>query len=203
MSSNQRYQRRAIDEAIDRTVGEMMEIDPRPGLRRRVQSRIEKPFGRRALWWRGSFVMLPAAALLLIIVAVVTSRWPESPVEVAQTSAPLAPSAPSAPVAPPAAPSAPPAAPSAAPAAPAAAAVPPLPSRSDALFGPRRDRVSAASIASSAPASAFVDPIPTVDEAGSLTPAPIVVSPLPQMQELRIAPIEIQRITVPALSPPR
>ena len=91
MSSNQRYQRRAIDEAIDRAVGEMMEIDPRPGLRRRVQSRIEKPFGRRALWWRGSFVMLPAAALLLIIVAVVTSRWPESSVEVAQTSAPLAP----------------------------------------------------------------------------------------------------------------
>ena len=108
MSSNQRYQRRAIDEAIDRTVGEMMEIDPRPGLRRRVQSRIEKPFGRRALWWRGSFVMLPAAALLLIIVAVVTSRWPESSVEVAQTSAPVAPLRtpphPSAPVAPSAAP---------------------------------------------------------------------------------------------------
>ena len=201
MSSNQRYQRRAIDEAIDRAVGEMMEIDPRPGLRRRVQSRIEKPFGRRALWWRGSFVMLPAAALLLIIVAVVTSRWPESSVEVAQTSAPRL--APLAPLRTPSAPLAPSAAPAVAPAAPAAAAVPPLPSRSDALFGPRRDRVSAASIASSAPASAFVDPIPTVDEAGSLAPAPIVVSPLPQMQELRIAPIEIQRITVPALSPPR
>ena len=195
MSSNQRYERRAIDEAIDRTVGEMMEIDPRPGLRRRVQSRIEKPFGRRAPWWRGSFVMLPAAALLLIIVAVVTSRWPESSVEVAQTSTPVAPSAPSAPSAP--------LAPSAPVAPPAPSAVPPLPSRSDALFGPRRDRVSAASIASSAPAPAFVDPVPTVDEAGSLAPAPIVVSPLPQMQELRIAPIEIQRITVPALSPPR
>ena len=98
MSSNQRYQRRAIDEAIDRAVGEMMELDPRPGLRRRVLSRIEKPFGRRALWWRGSLVMLPAAALLLIIVAVVTSRWPESSVEVAQTSTPVAPLAPSAPL---------------------------------------------------------------------------------------------------------
>ncbi len=152
MSSNQRYQRRAIDEAIDRAVGEMMELDPRPGLRRRVLSRIEKPFGRRALWWRGSLVMLPAAALLLIIVAVVTSRWPESSVEVAQTSAPVAPLAPPAPSAAPLAPLAP-LAPSAAPLAPSAAApaTPRLSSRSDALFGPRRDRVSAASIASSVP----------------------------------------------------
>ena len=191
MSSNQRYQRRAIDEAIDRAVGEMMDIDPRPGLRRRVLSRIEKPFGRRALWWRGSFVLLPAAALLLIIVAVITSRSPKSSVEVAQTSAPSAPLAPAAPLAP------------SAPLVPSSAAAPRLASRSDALFGPRRDRVSAASIASSASASAFADPDPTVDEHGSLAPAPIVVSPLPQIQELRIAPIEIQRITVPALSPPR
>ena len=202
MSSNQQYRRRAIDEAIDRAVGDMMQLEPRAGLRRRVLSRIEKPFGRRIPWWRGSFVLLPAAALLLIIVTVITTHGPESSVEVAQTSTPLAPPAPSAPSAPPApSPAAPLPAAAEAPVAPPAA--PRISSRSDALFGPRRDRVAATSIAPSVAPPPFVDTVAAVDEIGSLALAPIIVSPLPQMQELRIAPLEIQRITVPALSPLR
>lgn len=195
MSSNERFSRRAIDDAIDRAVGDMMQLDPHPGLRRRVLSRLERSSRPRTLWTWGSWEVVSAAAVLMIIVAVVGGRWRQTPVEIAQTptapvalSAPVAPLAPSAPVAPPV--------PASRPARNAMA-------RSEAIFGPRRDRVSAASAERLAAEGEPVDIVPPVHEQDSIAVAPIVMRPLPQMQELRIAPIEIQRLTVPALSPPR
>jgi len=204
MSSNERFSRRALDDAIDGAVGDMMQLDPHPGLRRRVLSRLERSSRPRTLWTWGSWEVVSAAAVLMIIVAVVGGRWRQTPVEIAQTptapvalSAPVAPLAPSAPVAP---------------LAPSAPVAPPVPAsrparnamaRSEAIFGPRRDRVSAASAARLAAEGEPVDILPPVHEQDSIAVAPIVMRPLPQMQELRIAPIEIQRLTVPALSPPR
>ena len=195
MSSNERFSRRALDDAIDGAVGDMMQLDPHPGLRRRVLSRLERSSRPRTLWTWGSWEVVSAAAVLMLIVAVVGGRWRQTPVEIAQTptapvalSAPVAPLAPSAPVAPPV--------PASRPARNAMA-------RSEAIFGPRRDRVSAASAARLAAEGEPVDIVPPVHEQDSIAVAPIVMRPLPQMQELRIAPIEIQRLTVPALSPPR
>lgn len=56
-----------LDRAIDRAVRDMMQIDPQPGLRRRVLSRLESPAARR------SFAVAPyawAAAALMILVGV-------------------------------------------------------------------------------------------------------------------------------------
>ena len=202
MNSNDRFARRAIDEAIDRAVSDLMELEPRPGLRRRVLSRIGRSAGpwsawsegRNALWGRGAFVLLPAAAVLMIVVTVFVSRWRENPVEVAQGSAPLAPSARLAPPTPPA----PPALPSRS--RPLGRVVPAP--RGEALFGPRRDRVSATSLNSTA-SPEIDEPAPASHDPRSLAVAPIVITPLAQLTELRIAPIEIQRITVPPLFPPR
>ena len=88
MSSNERFSRRAIDDAIDRAVGDMMQLDPNPGLRRRVLSRLERSSRPRILWWSGSWQLVSAAAVLMIIVTVVGARWRQTPAEVAQTAAP-------------------------------------------------------------------------------------------------------------------
>ena len=197
------FPRTKIDDAIDRAVGDIMQLDPHPGLRRRVLSRRERSARPRILWTWGSWKLVSAAAVLMIIVAVVGGRWRQPPVEIAQTpSAPLALSTPPAPVAlsAPVAPVAPVARP-----APVAPVARNAMARSDAIFGARRDRVSAATADHLAVAVAGepVDFVPPVAEQGSIAVAPIVMRPLAQMQALRIAPLEIQRITVPALSPPR
>ena len=200
MSSNERFSRRAIDDAIDRAVGDIMQLDPHPGLRRRVLLRLERSVRPRILWTWGSWELVSAAAVLMIIVAVVGGRWRQTPVEVAQTpTAPLAPSAFAR-----EAPSRKPADKSAL-SAPVAPVSPPgrnAMARSEAIFGARQDRVSAATAERLAVEGQSVF-VPPVAEQGSIAVAPIVMRPLAQMEALRIAPLEIQRITVPALSPPR
>lgn len=54
---------RDIDNAIDRAVRDIMSVDPRPDLRRRVLSRLERP--ERAWFF---FPQLAAAAALIVIV---------------------------------------------------------------------------------------------------------------------------------------
>jgi hypothetical protein len=49
MNSNTSLNDARLDRAIDRAVREMMRVDPAPGLRRRVLSRINAPVERRAL----------------------------------------------------------------------------------------------------------------------------------------------------------
>ena len=56
-----------LDRAIDRAVREMMQVDPAPGLRRRVLSRINMPVERRALP-----VMRYAFAAAALVVAVLS-----------------------------------------------------------------------------------------------------------------------------------
>jgi hypothetical protein len=187
------FPRRQIDEAIDRAVREMMQVDPRPGLRRRVLARLER---RSRVRFRGSFFLLPAAAVIAIILAIVLPAMRQASPEVT-TATPVQ----SASNTPRELPSAP------APPAPAAAATrpvrpPAVPARTVSIFGDRRDRVSASSVppvvadagATSAPAAAE-DVSPGLPR--------IVMTPLVEVSEIRVRPIEIQAITLPALPPRR
>jgi hypothetical protein len=74
--------------------------------------------------------------------------------------------------------------------------------RSDALFGPRRDRVSAATVdrAAATPSTAL-DPL-TDDTVPPSIPL-IVTRPLAPLTEIRVAPLEMQLLTIPPLSPGR
>src|SRR6476619_1587649 len=58
-----------LDRAIDRAVREMMQVDPAPGLRRRVLSRIDAPVARRA---RPVMRYAFAAAALAVLVLSIT-----------------------------------------------------------------------------------------------------------------------------------
>ena len=62
----------ALDRAIDRAVREMMELDPPPGLRRRVLSRLDSPSARRTVGvapyaWA-------AVALMILVVGMIVAR---------------------------------------------------------------------------------------------------------------------------------
>lgn len=187
--SDSSFPRRAVEDAIDRAVREMMQADPRPGLRRRVLARLERGsegpwvLGSVGPWVRGSWgprLLIPAAAVGAIVLALVFVPSGDKPLEVAETPARSAPSEPP---------------------APSESARERARVRSASIFGHRRDRVSAASIDRPVtPASSLV-PFVVEDAPSRLTP--IVMTPLPHVNEIRVAPIEIQRITVPALSPPR
>lgn len=67
---------RRLDEAIDRTVREMMDVDPRPGLSRRVLARLDAPQPARP-----TIPRLAAAAAVLVVTAIAAalfvSRTPE------------------------------------------------------------------------------------------------------------------------------
>lgn len=61
-----------IDRAIDRAVREMMQVDPPPGLRRRVLARLDQPGQRRRhLLPRFAF----ATATLVVVLLSVTELW--------------------------------------------------------------------------------------------------------------------------------
>jgi hypothetical protein len=62
-----------LDDAIDRTVRQLTNVEPKPGLDRRVLARLEQPGDTRVVWWpRLTAAGLTAAALL----AFVTMNWP-------------------------------------------------------------------------------------------------------------------------------
>jgi hypothetical protein len=77
----------AVDRAIDRAVRDMMQIDPPPGLRRRVLSRLESPAARR------TFSLAPyawaAAALMILVIGMIAARdrtlAPAGPVATSQS----------------------------------------------------------------------------------------------------------------------
>ena len=64
-----------LDRAIDRAVREMMHVDPPPGLRRRVLSRLEPAVARRPLFLP-RYVFATAALAILIVTAIVFMRDP-------------------------------------------------------------------------------------------------------------------------------
>jgi hypothetical protein len=73
--TNQNFPRPLLDDAIDHAVRELVQTDPRPGLRRRVLDRITAPPARLA-WFPK--LLIPASAFAAIALAIVLMR-PEPP----------------------------------------------------------------------------------------------------------------------------
>ena len=101
MSENQRASARPrpvlrgaeVEDAIDRAVRQMMQVDPRPGLGRRVQSRIAMPAGRRSLYSTPYMAVAGALAMLVLAVGLLrpdTARDPASPGSAMDEAAPAA-----------------------------------------------------------------------------------------------------------------
>lgn len=74
-----------LDDAIDRAVREMMNVDAGPAFRARVLARLDRPAPRRLTWPRLAVVGAAAAALVLAIVLTRTSDTRDpTPVAVGQ-----------------------------------------------------------------------------------------------------------------------
>lgn len=179
-----------LDAAIDETVREMVQRDPRPGLRRRVTGEI-RPRGARYAALRFGFGWAAAVAMLLVAAAVFILKTPQpsQPVDAPQVA-----------VAPPAVPVSPPAGPQAdvtpSPAPPAVSAKPREASPEE-IFGPRSQRVGAASLPSPAvtaretPADPVRRQVPVLFSMAAILP--ITVAPI------HVAPIVIEPLVIRAL----
>jgi hypothetical protein len=81
----------ALDRAIDRAVRRMTQLDPRPGLRGRVLSRIQAAPGKRGLLPRIAFA---TAAVAVVLLAFVMTRRDPAPANVEPRPAAVAQAAP-------------------------------------------------------------------------------------------------------------
>ncbi|HJR61726.1 MAG TPA: hypothetical protein VJ813_20130 [Vicinamibacterales bacterium] len=172
-------ERGRLDSAIDRAVRGMMQIDPRPGLRHRVADRLKAPTRR------GSWLMPALATAALCAVALVSIVWLRS----SQTQPALV--VPQVAVAPPAAPAGRPEIARVEPLAPEPRPVVhgrPGPSGAEAIFGPARGRVAAASITANAP---------LVDAPDHAEWIPVSI---PALAPITIEPIRLQPISIPPLT---
>jgi hypothetical protein len=185
------FRRPAIDAAIDRAVRDMMQIDPLPGMRHRVLGRIQRRASSfRVLGFHGWKLAFAAAALVAIGVAAAVLRpTAPSPSPTALSQFPPAPSPSSTAL-------------SRLPTAPSPPSTAPPPSRfapaRATVFGPRRDRVSAATVDTAGPGSTPVD----VDELAAGVPR-LVVTPLRQVTDIQVAPLAIRPIAIQPLLTPR
>jgi hypothetical protein len=193
--------RTRIDDAIDRAVRDLMRHDPPAGFRRRVLSRLDSP-ARRTFFWPG---LATAAAALAFVTMVVTMRdEPGVPTPAPQRTAVGEP-------------------------APSPAVVPTAPSQGRgtervapprlrrapesepvrmATFGPRDGRVSAASLKEAAVPVAAAAAEAVQEDSTMPSPPPIAVGPIEPPPPLAIlpivvAPIQIPRMQLPSVSPPR
>ena len=183
-----------LDGAIDQAVREMMTIDPRPGLRRRVTNTIKIP-SRRAPGLRFDLAALGVAMVALLSIVVWRQSEPARPVHAPQVAA-TAPAAPATPLAgPQAVETAPPAASAAAPVRPRPKATTPAPTP-ESIFGPRQGRVAATSVPSrnAASAAAFWEEIPA-DAARWSAMTPIMFQPM------MVVPLAIQPLFTEVRSP--
>jgi hypothetical protein len=149
--SNHDFHKSSLDDAIDEAVRDIMQVDPRPGLRRRVLSQLDAPAASRSWVPR---VLVPFGVLATIVLAILflDRESPIQPTDPAATAASAPAPTVSAPAVtaattptPPSAVAAPPSvSANARPRAPRAAA--PIAAPSESIFGPRRDRVSAAGV---------------------------------------------------------
>jgi len=175
-----------LDRAIDRAVREMVQVDPPPGLRRRVLSRLDadtRPAARltvRYAWAAAAFVMVLAAVMI-------TRERPDAPV----TAVPVASQAAvvPAPGVRPVAPRPPATAPRATPRRATREAIP-MPRVSN-VFGPRSRGVTAAS--DSGAEAIRTPPASSAPEQPGAVP-PLVIPPL------TAAPIETPAIVIPPLT---
>jgi hypothetical protein len=175
----------SLDGAIDDAVREMMQVDPRPGLRQRVAGSIgarpqHRASFRHGFAWAASFAVVAIVSALLF-----RSPEPSQPVHPPQVA-----------VAPPAVPASPQAGPQAVEARPTAP--PRVPPRRDpapeSIFGPRANRVAAASVAPSVP----VTPAPA--GADAIVDLPPIPGALPPITPIGVAPIHVTPIAITPLS---
>lgn len=178
---------RSMDDAIDTAVRDMMHVDPRPGLRRRVLSKLDAP-GRKGSWMPWLLAPTGALAAVVLAVALLDDRTASpGPVTTAMTSDATVPAGPPPPAA----------------GIPARTREAPAQSPRDQaamtahIFGPRTTRVSAASVrlfsADEHPAS-----MGEISSALSAVQAEAEIPPA-----LVIHALEIQPLQLPALLPRR
>jgi hypothetical protein len=175
-----------LDRAIDRAVGELMQVDPRPGLRHRVAGRLDAPV-RRTSW-----IVQAATAAALVAVMVVSWMLLRGP------------------AAPPAAPSQTAVSPALAPATPPAQTHAPTPTpvttepartarrpqaRGEADFGPRRGRVAAANVDTAKPRGAAYAASPLSPGVAVAPIAPIMILPI-EVQPIVIAPLTFSAMPI-------
>lgn len=177
-----------LDAAIDATVRDIMQLDPRPGLRRRVLSQLHSPAAASSWTLR---VLVPAGALTSLVAALfVLAPREQSPAPVA-TSAPAVASSAIAPATMPTAAAAvppPPVAEASSPRerhAPRHAGPPRKLTKGSDLFGSRTGRVTAASV----PLSASIKRANSGQLAHWPRPLPLVVVPGLVIPPLGLPPI--------------
>ena len=185
----------SLDGAIDAAVREMMQLDPRPGLRQRVtrsvRTRPERSRGVRfAVAWA-------AAAAVVVIASALLLRSPE-PVQSVDTAR-VAVATPAAPVAPPAGPQASEVAKGAEPKRARVRRAPTATASPESIFGSRTSRVSAASLRVSPEPELSVGPPEILLElpptAGRTQISPIVMEPI------RVAPLIVPPLSLGAFPP--
>jgi hypothetical protein len=197
-----------LDRAIDRAVRDMVQIEPRPGLGRRVAERIERPargwfaFGQRS---RGAPRWIPTLAALATLTVLLTSfalyRRPILAPAPAPQLAGSAPQTSPATAADPAAPervtrpSEPPVSAATRAAAPRTSPAGGRPGTAASIFGQRTGRVSAANIERAPEAAPQGD-----TETESFPGLPGVVAPLAPITiaPIQVAPITLSPVTVSA-----
>lgn len=172
-----------LDAAIDETVRDMVQRDPRPGLRRRVTgeigARTTGAVRRFGFGWVAALAMLVLATTLFML----RSPQPSQPVAAPQVA-----------VAPPAAPVSPPAVPQAA--DPRPVARPPAAAKAreaspEEIFGPRSPRVGAASVpVARRPSGSPADPV---------RHQVLVVQAMAAVLPITVAPIHVAPILVEPL----
>lgn len=144
--SNDDGRRSTLDRAIDHAVHDMMQVDPRPGLRQRVLHRLQDTPHRRG--WFGAGALATAAVLVVLFATTLDRRSELQPAPPGQAA--VVPSAePGTPIP---GPQTADDKPELTPPSPAAAAkrVAPTP---ESIFGPRTDQVRGASTGAPAPSS--------------------------------------------------
>ena len=177
--TNHDFRESSVDDAIDSAVREIMQLDPRPGLRRRVLSQLDAPAASRS--WLPRLVLPIGALACIALTMLVLNRGvqptPPTPSVSAPATSRIPPSVPPAP-----APSVTASAPSpVAEAAPAKVGAKPrrasTPAPGESIFGPR-GRVSAASVKPANGSGAA----PVLPEFAGTLPAlvlpPLVIQPL-------------------------
>jgi hypothetical protein len=180
--TKQMFPRRLLDDAIDRAVQDLVQADPRPGLRRRVLAQLEAPPKR--VWWAPR-LLVPAGAIAVLAVWFMPASEPVAPPPQVVAQRPV-PSPPGPAAQPPAIEQAPPSVAAPRPSARRA----PEPSVAFS-FGPPTDRVAATSVADSlGPGGA---PAPGVDQRSHDVPPGL---PPLEIEPIEIAPIELQPIVV-------
>ena len=176
----------SLDGAIDEAVREIMQVDPRPGLRTRVARSINAP-RQRGRGFRFGFAAVAVA--MVVLASILILRRPDSAAPVPAPQ--VAETTPAAPVAPITGPQAVEKAVTAS--TPPPAATPPRRRTAptpESIFGPRRDRVAATSVPTLPATSRFADPWLefTAGAAARVALTPITLVPI------QIVPFAIQPV---------